>query len=49
MSDLLYIIALILLVGWVIGYFGFSLGNLIHILLVFAVISILFRLIRGNA
>ncbi|MTI28904.1 lmo0937 family membrane protein [Fulvivirga kasyanovii] len=48
MSDILYIIAVILIIGWLLGAFVFSLGALIHILLIFAVIAILFRLIRGR-
>jgi hypothetical protein len=49
MSNLLYIIALILLIGWFFGFFVFSAGGLIHVLLVIAVIAVLFRLIRGRA
>lgn len=48
MSGLLYIIAIILLIGWLLGFFIFNLGSLIHILLVIAVVAILFRLIRGS-
>ncbi|MDD3323222.1 MAG: lmo0937 family membrane protein [Paludibacter sp.] len=48
MSNLLYFIALILIIFWAIGFFAFSLGSLIHILLVFAIIAILVRLIRGR-
>ncbi|HYG03763.1 MAG TPA: lmo0937 family membrane protein [Chryseosolibacter sp.] len=48
MSDILYILAVILIIGWLLGYFVFSVGNLIHILLVVAVIAILLRLIRGR-
>lgn len=48
MSNLLYIIAIILLIGWVIGAFVFTVGKIIHILLVLAVIAILFRIIRGR-
>jgi hypothetical protein len=48
MSSLLYLIAFILLIGWVLGFFVFSLGSLIHILLVVAIIAILFRLISGR-
>jgi hypothetical protein len=48
MSNLLYTIALILIILWAIGFFAFSLGGIIHILLVIAIISILFRLIRGR-
>lgn len=49
MSNLLYLIALILLIGWLLGFFVFSLGGIFHLLLVFAVIAILFRLIRGRS
>lgn len=48
MSGLLYFIAVILLIGWLIGFFAFSLGSFIHILLVLAVVAILFRLIGGR-
>lgn len=48
MRGLLYIIAVILIIGWLLGFFVFSLGHLIHILLIFAVISILVSLIRGR-
>lgn len=48
MSGLLYLIAIILLIGWLLGFFVFSVGNFIHILLVIAIIAILFRLIRGR-
>ncbi|MTI20321.1 lmo0937 family membrane protein [Fulvivirga sp. RKSG066] len=48
MSSLLYFIAILLIIGWLLGFFVFSLGSLIHVLLVFAVIAILFRLIGGR-
>ena len=48
MSDLLYLIAIILLIGWLFGFFYFSFGGLVHVLLVLAVVAILFRLIRGR-
>jgi hypothetical protein len=49
MSSLLYVIAIILVIGWIIGAFVYTVGGLIHILLVLAVIAILFRLIGGRA
>lgn len=49
MSDLLYVLAVILIIGWILGAFVFSVGGIIHILLVVAVIAILFRLIRGRS
>lgn len=48
MSNLLYIIALILVIGWLIGVFAYSVGGLIHILLVLAIVAVIFRLIRGR-
>lgn len=48
MSNLLYLIALILVVFWAIGFFAYSAGGIIHILLVIAIVSILFRIIRGR-
>lgn len=48
MSNLAYIIAIVLVILWLVGYFGFDAGYLIHILLVIAVITILLRVIRGN-
>jgi hypothetical protein len=48
MGNLLYIIAVILLIGWAIGFFAYSAGSVIHILLVIAVIAILMRIISGN-
>ncbi|MDO6438052.1 lmo0937 family membrane protein [Cyclobacterium sp. 1_MG-2023] len=49
MSSLLYVIAIILVIGWIIGAFVYTVGGLIHILLVLAVIAILFRLIGGRS
>lgn len=46
MSNLLYLIAIILVIGWVLGFFVWSAGGLIHILLVLAVIALLLGIIR---
>ncbi len=48
MGNLLYIIAVILVIGWVIGFVGYSAGGLIHVLLVIAVIIVLLRVIQGR-
>jgi len=48
MNSLLYLLAVILVIGWVLGFFVFNAGSLIHLLLVIAVIAILLRLIRGR-
>ena len=50
MGNLLYVIAVILIIGWAISFLGgYYTGGLIHILLVIAVIAILLRVIRGAA
>jgi len=49
MNSILYIVAVIMIIGWIFGFFVYSAGNIIHILLVIAVISILFSIIRGNS
>ena len=46
MGNLLYLIAVILVIAWAIGYFGYQAGGIIHILLVIAIIAVLLRLIR---
>ena len=46
MNSILYVIAVILIVGWAIGFFFMALGSLIHILLVIAVIALILGLIR---
>ncbi|HET8885198.1 MAG TPA: lmo0937 family membrane protein [Salinimicrobium sp.] len=50
MRDLIWLIVIILLIGWLVGFFAFTevVGNLIHILLVLAVIAILYRLATGR-
>ncbi|RAI94148.1 lmo0937 family membrane protein [Algoriphagus yeomjeoni] len=48
MSSLLYLIAVILLIGWIIGVFIYSVTGLIHILLVLALVAVIFRLIGGR-
>ena len=48
MENFLYILAVIFVIAWAIGFFAYSVGAVIHILLVLAVIAILLRLIRGG-
>ena len=50
MGYLLYVVAVILILGWAISFLGgFYTGGLIHILLVIAVIAILIRIISGRS
>lgn len=49
MQNILYTIALILILFWVIGFLGYNAGGLIHILLVIALIAVILRLIKRNS
>jgi len=49
MGSLLYVIAVILIIAWAIGFFAYSVGGIIHILLIIAIIAIIFRLIQGRS
>jgi len=48
MRDLLYLVAVLLVIFWAIGFFAYSAGAIIHILLVIALISVLLRVIQGK-
>lgn len=49
MGNILYIIAVILIIGWLLGMFAFHVtGGLIHALLVIAIIMIVINLVSGR-
>ena len=48
MGNLLYLIAVILIIGWLVGFIGYGLGGIIHILLVIAIIAVLLNIIQGR-
>jgi hypothetical protein len=48
MGNLLYIIAVILLIAWGVGFLGYHAGGIIHILLIVAIIAVLLRVIQGR-
>lgn len=49
MGNLLYVIVVILVIGWLLGLFAFHVaGGLIHLLLVIAVILLLINLLGGR-
>jgi hypothetical protein len=45
MGNLLYVIAVILIIGWAIGFFGYHTGGIIHVLLVIAIVAFLLKVI----
>ncbi|MEJ5995336.1 lmo0937 family membrane protein [Pedobacter sp. Du54] len=50
MGNLLYVIAVILVIIWAISFLGgYYTGGLIHILIVIAIVAVLLRVIRGAA
>lgn len=48
MGNLLYLVAVVLIIFWLVGFFAYSAGGIVHILLVIAVIAILLRIIQGR-
>ncbi len=48
MGNILYLIAVVLIIIWAVGFIGYSAGGIIHLLLVIAVIAILLRIIQGK-
>jgi hypothetical protein len=48
MGNLLYVLAVILIIAWAIGFIGYSIGGIIHILLVIALIAVILRVIQGR-
>jgi hypothetical protein len=49
MGNLLYVIAVILVIIWAIGFFGYAAGGIIHVLLVIAIVLVLLKFIRREA
>ncbi len=48
MRAILSTIAIIVVIGWAIGYFGYHTGGLFHLILVIALIAIVLQLIPGR-
>ena len=48
LASILWIILVILVVGWLFGFYVANLGNIIHILLVIALIILLYNLFVGS-
>jgi Family of unknown function (DUF5670) len=48
MGNLLNALIVLLIIGWLIGFVGYNLGGIFHILLVIAAITILVRIIQGK-
>jgi len=48
MENNLYIVAVIFVITWFIGFFAYAAGGLVHTLLVLAVIAVLLNITGGN-
>lgn len=46
MRSILYLIAVVLVIGWLLGVFVYSAAGLIHILIVLAVVALLLAIIQ---
>ncbi|MCC5923264.1 MAG: lmo0937 family membrane protein [Crocinitomicaceae bacterium] len=47
-GTILYTIAIILVTIWAIAYFGYNSRDMVHALLVIALVIVLFRIMRGS-
>lgn len=45
---LLYTTAIILVIVWAVNYFFYNAGDIIHVLLILAIVAVLVRVIRGD-
>jgi hypothetical protein len=48
MNNLLYVVAVVLIIIWITGYYAYDIGGLIHLLLVIAAVAIILRVISGR-
>lgn len=52
MRSILWLVAVICIIVWALGFLGFApgiaTGNLIHVLLVIAIIAVLYNIISGR-
>lgn len=49
MGTILYTVAVLLVIGWAIGFFFYNAGDLIHVLLVLALFAVLIRVAQGRS
>ena len=48
MGNLLYYVAVVLVVAWLIGFVGYNAGGIVHLLLIIAAVAVLLRIIGGK-
>ncbi len=48
MKNLLYALAVVLVIVWAIAFLGYDAGNMIHILLFIAIVAVFLRMMKGQ-
>lgn len=48
MTNVGYVIVLVLLISWALGFFVYGFGEFIHLLLIIAIIMIILKIFRGK-
>jgi hypothetical protein len=48
MGNLLYLVAVVLIVLWAVGFFAYNMNSMIHILLIIALVAVILRIIKGS-
>jgi len=49
MGNLLYVVAVVLVIIWAVSFLGgYATGGIVHVLLVIAIVAVLLRVIRGG-
>jgi hypothetical protein len=48
MKNILYLIAFILFIAWLVLLLFFDLGGMIHILLILSIITVIIHIVRGQ-
>jgi len=48
MSNIIYVVAIILFGFWILGFLVYSIGSFIHLLLIAAILLVLLRVIKGK-
>jgi len=47
-GDVINLITVVLIASWAVGFFALSLGTFIHIFLLIAILTLIFRVIQGR-
>jgi len=48
MGNYLYVLAILLVIAWIIGFYSTSIGGIVHILLIMAVIALIIRVFNDE-